>query len=117
MFFDKTFCSSPEYLYSRAPAMEKLCFQRGSAEALSEKELEKPNKIPQLDPALLYKTSLQPELERTALTAELESTALTLSSLQHHSSTRACQDKLEQQIRGRELPTASVQLAFFSSSS
>ena len=65
---------------SRAPAMEKLCFQRGSAEELWGKELEKPNKIPQLGTALLYKTSLQPELERTALTAELERTALTANS-------------------------------------
>ena len=66
---------------SRAPAMEKLCFQKfGSAEELWGKEHEKPNKIPQLDPALLYKTRLQPELERTALTAELDNTALTEES-------------------------------------
>ena len=65
---------------SRAPAMEKLCSKPCSAESLWGKELETPNKIPQLDPALLYKTSLQPELERTALTAELHSTALTEES-------------------------------------
>ena len=41
--------------------MEKLCFQFGSAEELWGKELEKPNKIPQLDTA---------ELERTALIAD-----------------------------------------------
>ena len=39
--------------------MKELCFQPGSAEKLWGKELEKPNKITQHDPALLYTQSLQ----------------------------------------------------------
>ena len=94
---------------SRAPAMENLCSQL-SVKELWGKELEKPNKIPQLDPALLYKTSLQPELERTALTAELARTALTEeSSLQQQELTAAYASELaiqNQSLQEKELSAA-----------
>ena len=93
--------------------MEKLCFQLGSAEELWGKELEKPNKIPQLGTALLYKTSLQPELERTALTAELDSTALTEeSNLQQQELAAADASELaiqDQSLQQKELTAAYAQ--------
>ena len=95
---------------SRAPAMEKLCFQLGSAEELWGKELEQPNKIPQLDPALLYKTSLQPELERTALTAELARTALTEdSSLQQQELKELDRTALAMELESKALTLSSLQ--------
>ena len=98
---------------SRAPAMKELCFQLGSAEELWGKELEKPNKIPQLGTALLYKTSLQPELERTALTAELDSTALTEeSNLQQQELAAAYASELaiqDQSLQQKELTAAYAQ--------